>query len=128
MGLFGKKQDEPAGVIKFLTDADKALSLAYQTKAIQHLQPYVDRGCAIRVMERMRTHEKEYAGLDRYKHVSWSKKAGISNGVTFIKSVTYDHVKISHGVIAPVGVDYKEEWVLNQEEKPRVMDIRRLGA
>lgn len=128
MGLFGKRKDEPVGLVKFLTEADKALSLAYQTKRIQPLEAYVDQACARRVMERMRSNEKEYSGIDRYKHVNWSKQLGSGDSVKYIKSVTYDHVKLSQGVIAPVGIDYKEEWTVIDGQSPKVVDIRRLGA
>ena len=129
MGLFGSKKKEPVGLVGFLTDADKALAVAMQTKKIAPLNSYVDQQCARSLMTRIRSEEKEYAGLDRYKHVTWSKKCDVdASHVKYIKTVNYDHVKISHGVIAPVGVDYKEEWTVMTEGKPCVVEIRRISA
>lgn len=128
MGLFSKKSDTPTGLTAFLADADKALSKALQTKQIAPLQQYVDQNCARRIMARIRQDEREYAGLERYKHVDWAKIGSSGDTAKYKKSVSYDHVKLSRGVVAPVGIDYVEEWTVVTGDKPRVTDIRRLGA
>lgn len=127
MGLFNKKTDS-GGILSWLNEADKHYSLAFQTKSIGQLQNYVSRDCAVDLIDKIRAGEKAYAGLDRYKHVEWFKKSSDGNTATFIKDVHYDHVKFSHGVVAPVGDDHKERWVVQLIPSRCVTEIRRVTA
>lgn len=127
MGLFSKKQTGSGGILTWLEEADKAYSLASQTKSISALQNYVSRDLAVTLIDKIRAGEKAYAGLDRYKHVSWSKLKSDDTTTTFIKEVHYDHVKFSQGVVAPVGDDHKEKWVVQIQPTYCVLDIRRLA-
>lgn len=128
MGFFSKKKVTNSGIVDWLNCADNALALAFQTKSIAGLESYFDANCGRKMLARIRANEKEYAGIDRYKHVEWSKSSSTGDKVLYKKSVSYDHVKLSHGVIAPVGQDYMEEWTLTNEDSPKVIDIRRLTA
>lgn len=126
MGLFGKKTDSGGGILSWLNEVDKCYSLAFQTKNIGQLQNYVSRDCAVDLIDKIRAGEKAYAGLDRYKHVQWFKKSADGDTVTFIKDVHYDHVKFSQGVVAPVGDDHKEKWVVQINPSMCVNEIRRV--
>lgn len=128
MGIFSKKKSTDAGIVGWLTQADNALAYAFQTKSIAGLEPYFEPSCGRKMLGQIRAGEKEYAGIERYKHVTWTKCSNAGGKVLYKKSVNYDHVKLSHGVIAPVGQDYMEEWTLTNEESPKVIDVRRLSA
>lgn len=127
MGLFDKKKTSSGGVLPWLQSADNAYNLAFQTKSIKPLQGYVDETLAIALVDKIRAGEKAYAGLDRYKHVSWSRLGSDDTTTTFIKEVHYDHVKFSQGVVAPVGDDHKERWVVQTQPTYCVLDIRRIA-
>lgn len=126
MGLFDKKTSS-GGILSWLQKVDKAYDQASQTKSIAPLQNYVSRDLAVTLIDKIRAGEKAYAGLDRYKHVSWSKLKSDDTTTTFIKEVRYDHVKFSQGVVAPVGDDHKEKWVVQLQPTYCVLEIRRLA-
>ena len=109
MGLFDRKTSS-GGILSWLQKVDKAYDQASQTKSITPLQSYISRDLAVTLIDKIRAGEKAYAGLDRYKHVSWSKLKSDDTTTTFIKEVHYDHVKFAQGVVAPVGDDHKEKW------------------
>jgi len=127
VGLFGKKDTSSGGVLSWLNKVDDAYNLAFQSKSVKPLQGYVGESLAIDLIDKIRAGEKAYAGLDRYKHVSWSKLKSDNTTTTFIKEVHYDHVKFSQGVVAPVGDDHKEKWVVQMQPKLCVLDIRRVA-
>lgn len=127
MGLFDKKKTSSGGMLAWLQKVDDAYNLASQTKSINPLQSYISRDLAVLLIDKIRAGEKAYAGLDRYKHVSWSKLKSDDTTTTYIKEVHYDHVKFSQGVVAPVGDDHKEMWVVQTQPKTCVLNIRRLA-
>lgn len=127
MGLFDKKKTSSGGMLSWLNKVDDAYSLAFQTKSLKPLQEYISRDLGVALIDKIRAGEKAYAGLDRYKHVSWSKLKSDDTTTTYIKEVHYDHVKFSQGVVAPVGDDHKERWVVQNSPTPCVLDIRRLA-
>lgn len=126
MGLFTKKKTSPSGMLAWLNAADNAYSLAFQTKSIVPFQEYVTRDLAVDLIDKIRAGEKAYAGLDRYKHVEWYKEKSTDETITFIKDVHYDHVKFSQGIVAPVGDDHKERWVVKLTTPLCVTEIRRV--
>lgn len=127
MGWF-KKKETRSELLIWLEKADAAYAQSYQLKDIKPLQSYVERTCALNIMQSIRSSEKAYSGLERYKHVNWSKSSETSDVAVYTKVVKYDHVKLSHGVVAPVGVDYTEEWVIALQPALKVREIRRLSA
>lgn len=128
MGLFGKKSTSSGGTLSWLRKVDDAYNLAFQTKNISPMQAYVSRELAVSLIDKIRAGEKAYAGLDRYKHVEWFKKESSGDTTTYIKDVRYDHVKFSHGVVAAVGDDHKEKWVVQTSPELCVLEIRRITA
>lgn len=78
------------------------------------------------MLERIRMSERAYSGLERYKHVTWRVESNDGTSAVYVKTVTYDNVKISKGISAPVGSDYVERWTLVDENgKTKVSQIRR---
>lgn len=131
MGLFsfgGNKKPEKSGVVGWLNEVDQAYSRAYQVKNVTGLANYLTRTCLSKQMELVRLGEKEYSGLARYKHVDWVKGSLTNEGLVYLKKVTYDHVKMAHGISAAVGDDYTEEWILIKENGvQKVASIRRVA-
>lgn len=127
MGLFGAKKTSSGGILSWLEKVDNAYNYAFQIKSIQPLQEYIDRDLAVNLIDKIRAGEKAYAGLDRYKHVTWSKAKSSDDTAVYVKDVHYDHVKFSQGVVAPVGDDHKEKWTVKLQPSLCVLDIRRLA-
>lgn len=132
MGFFslggGGKKSEKSEVIKWLEEVDSAYARAFQVKNVSGLANYLTRSCLSKQSEVVRLGEKEYSGLARYKHVDWVKGALTESGLVYTKKVTYDHIKMSHGIYAAVGDDYIEEWVLVKESGvQKVASIRRVA-
>ena len=84
------------------------------------------RTCLVKVMERVRLNEKAFSGLARYQHTNWTLGTASDLEEVWIKIVTYDDVKMSHGVVVPMGTTEREEWQLILENnKWKVNNIRR---
>lgn len=131
MGLFsfgGGHKPEKSGVVAWLEEVDQAYTRAFQVKNVTGLANYMTRTCLSKQMEQVRLGEKEYSGIARYRHIDWVKGALTNEGLVYIKKVSYDHVKMSHGISAAVGDDYTEEWVLVKENGVnKVASIRRVA-
>lgn len=124
MGLFSCfKKGQKDKLVSFLSEADLAYTKAFQVKNVAGLEKYFTRKAVSKIMERVRFSEKAYSGLERYKHIDWKK----INDNVYIKIVTYDNVKISKGVTAPVGDAFNEEWTLVTIDTGAQVDaVRRL--
>lgn len=126
VGLFGSLFKGSDKQTSFLEDADNVLTRAMQTKNTAGLDNYFTRGCLTRLLERIRLSEKAYQGLERYKHVNWKKISDDGTETIYMKTVTYDNVKISKGISAAVGSNYTERWtVVIDKGSPRISEIRR---
>ena len=128
MGLFslGKKSEEDSTVV-WLRKVDAAYTKSFQVKNAVGCEPYMTRVCLSKTLERVRLEEKNYSGIERYKHVTWVKKAGNDVSQLYEKNVTYDNIKMSYGIVAPVGDSYKEMWtVVKENGEQKVSDIRRV--
>lgn len=130
MGLFSflnKSSESKDKLVDWLETVDQAYSKSFQVKNATSLGEYLTRPCLVKQMERIRVGEKAYAGLDRYKHVKWEKQAPIGESLVYLKIVTYDQVKMSRGIVAPVGEAYNERWCIIQDNgKYKVAEIRRI--
>lgn len=125
--FFRKKRPEKTKLQKWLDAADSAYAKAFLEKSIRSFEPYASRKVLSGLMEEIRLGETAYAGLERYKHVKWSRLPD-REPPTFRKEVSYDHIKVAHGIVAPVGDDYVEEWELTfGNGEPQVTKIRRLN-
>lgn len=130
MGLltFFKKQPSESGTVAWLNKVDAAYNRAFQVRNVAGLEPYLTRPCLARVMEQVRMGEQLYAGLDRYRHVAWNCDSKTQDSDSWIKDVTYDNVKMSHGVTVPVGDEYRERWLLVIDtNQNKISEIRRIG-
>lgn len=126
LGLFGSKTKSTGKHVGFLERADEAYTKAFATKNTAGLDTYFTRACLTKMLERIRMSERAYSGLERYKHVTWRVESNDGTSAVYVKTVTYDNVKISKGISAPVGSDYVERWTLVDENgKTKVSQIRR---
>ena len=127
MLFFKKKAPKDNHIEKWLLKVDDAYVKASQCGNVQALVPFCTRACLTKLAEQIRLGGKEYAGLERYRHVTWSSVDETADQLNWIKEVSYDHVNVSRGVIVPVGDDYHERWSLTLDAETRlVSDIRRL--
>ena len=130
MGLFDslKKSKSDNAYIRFLNKVDAAYTKAYQIKNASSLEPFCTRSCLVKQVERVRAGEKAYSGLERYKHVAWELLEETVSAINYKKVVTYDQIKISQGIVAPVGDNYEEVWVIDIANDPmKISEIRRLA-
>lgn len=130
MGLFDslKKSKVDNAYISFLTKADAAYTKAYQIKNASNLEQFCTRGCLVKQVERVHSGEKAYSGLERYKHVVWELVGETVSNISYKKVVTYDQIKMSQGIVAPVGDAYEEVWVIDIANGPmKISEIRRLA-
>lgn len=127
MGLFRKKTKGTSGpVVDFLNKVDDAYTEVFISKSIAPLQPYATHDVLSSVLHRMHLGEEAYAGLNRYMHRDWTKVSETPE--QYVKSVTYDNVKLSRGIVATVGDSYQELWTLeNNTGNLQVTDIRRVN-
>lgn len=130
MGLFGLFRSKPSenSMIRWLNQADEQYNHALRVKNIAGLDRYFTRACIAKISEQARLSEALYSGLDRYRHTEWSKDPKDAAGLTWIKDVTYDNVKMSHGINVPVGDAYHERWLIVIDANTNKIDsIRRLS-
>lgn len=125
--IFKKSGNTGDNIVLWLNSVEAAYTKAFQVKNAVELGEYLTRACLVKQMERIRVGEKAYAGLERYKHLKWEKVSIKDSVAIYHKIVTYDQVKMSRGIVAAVGDDYREEWEIVIENGLRkVNSIRRL--
>lgn len=129
MGFFDifKRKPNDSSQVDWLSKVDLAYQRAFQVKNASGLSDYLTRNCLVKLMERIRMGEKSYSGLTRYQHTQWVKGETTENSTTWNKEVTYDQIKMSHGIQVPVGDDSIECWVIVKENGDnKVSEIRRI--
>lgn len=129
MGLFGfgSKSSVDNEIVRFLKDVDVIYTKALQVKQPAMLEKYMTRPCLTKQAEKIRVGEKAYAGLERYKHVTWKHVSSEDTTFVYNKEVTYDDIKMSHGIVVPVGDSCNEKWtVILDDGKYKVSEIRRI--
>lgn len=125
--LFGNSEKSTNQMVKWLNEADAAYNRALQCKNARGLETYFTRDCLSRLYEIIRLSERPYQGLDRYKHTEWTEELTDNQSSTWIKDVTFDNVRMSHGVTVPVGDDYHERWkIVIDMTCNKISDIRRI--
>lgn len=132
MGLFfGKKKDTDSGsgeMVRWLNKVDQAYQRSFQVKNATGLAPYLTRTCLMQVQERVRFEEQAYQGLSRYRHIKWVKGNQEPNSTCYIKQITYDQVRMSHGIVVPVGDEGSESWkIITENGENKIAEIRRVG-
>ena len=127
MGLFGLSKPKKDAQTAWLDKVNEAYQRAFQVKNAAGLEDYLTRPCMSKLLEKIRMGEKAYAGLVRYQHVSWVKGECTAESVQYIKKVTYDQIKMSHGIIVPVGDETNESWtIVKINGAYKVSEIRRI--
>lgn len=128
MLFFKRKKTKTDTQTDWLYKVDSAYQRAFQVKNVTGLSEYLTRQCLSNMMERVRFGDKAYSGLDRYRHVQWVKGEIEENNTHWIKEVTYDQIRMSHGVVVPVGDECCEEWIVVVENgRNLVSSIRRIS-
>lgn len=124
LGIFKKKTTKNLNT--WLDDVNKAYDIAFETHDISKLSEYVTRELAVELFQRIRSGQKVYSGLSKYRHTTWRKEQEDSASILILKIVTYDHIKVTRGIIANVGNDFTERWtILKDNGKLLISNIRR---
>lgn len=127
MGLFGFGKPKKDAQVSWLEKVDLAYQKAFQVKNATGLAEYLTRPCLSKMMERIRMGDKAYSGLARYQHTNWVKGRVSPECIEYTKEVTYDNIKMSHGIVVPVGDESKEIWsIVKENGVDKVSDIRRV--
>lgn len=127
--LFGDNTTPEDASVKWLNCADDVYRRSFKRKRDDGLIAYFTAQCVSRIMERVRLGDTTYDGIDRYMHLNWTKLESRPEGDIYEKDVTYEDVKLAHGVTVPVGDAFKEKWlvVYCDKDKNRIADVRRIG-
>lgn len=127
MGLFsgfGKKS--PKSRIAWLNKVNDVYMKAFVIKNATLLQDYMTRTCLVKTMERVRLNEKAFSGLSRYQNTSWTLGTSSAEEEVWLKTMTYDDIKMSHGIVVPMGTAEREEWqIVDVDGSWKVNNIRR---
>lgn len=127
MWPFKKSKSKVDTQTAWLNKVDTAYQHAFHVKNVMGLAEYLTRQCLSIMMERVRLGDKAYSGLDRYRHVKWVKITSSTEGTYWRKEVTYDQIKMSHGIVVPVGDELHEQWlVVKEDDIEKVSEIRRI--
>lgn len=127
MGLFSKKPQKDS-LIAWLEKADDEYQKAFQSKDVSRLEPFFTRPCLSKLVENIRMSDKAYQGLVRYQHIQWAKGECSVEMAVYHKQVTYDQIKMSHGIVVPVGDEYSEDWTIIKENGVnKISSVRRLA-
>ncbi len=128
MGLFGKTKAKKNVLNTWIAMVDAAYTRAFETMDISDVSQFMSRELAMKVFETVRRGEKEYSGLSRYRNIAWKRESEKNDKIQMLKIVTYDHIKVTRGIIASVGSDYKERWTIDRHgDDFMVTDIRRVS-
>ena len=124
-GFLKKNRNPKNAALVFLEKVDEVYQLAFAKKSPQLLIKYMTKGCLTRVAERIRLNDSSNQGISRYRHVKWSLVSEESGKAKWHREVYYDDIKMSYGIVVPVGDSSNELWELQQTDNSRlVSDIR----
>ncbi len=125
--LFGSSDKDEDKLVPWLKTADNVYRKAFVTRRGDGLVAYFTSQCISRIMERIRIGEPISSGIERYMSIGWTKVGECEEGDIYEKDVTYEHIRMAHGVVVPVGDDYTERWlVIFNNKKNKIADVRRL--
>lgn len=126
-GIFKHKLKTPNGSSNsnFLDKVDSAYQKAFDRQNPSFLEDYMTRRCLVLISEKIRHNKCSNAGVSRYRHVNWVKVASEPDCYVYRREVTYDDIRISYGIVVPVGDATTELWeIRNIDSKNLVSDIR----
>lgn len=124
-GLF--KKESKSNINSWIKTVDEAYNDAFETHDMSTLSKYVTRELAAELFQSIRSNQKVYSGLSKYRNVNWKKESEDTSRLTMLKIVTYDHIKVTRGIIANVGDDFTERWIILKHDNGMTLSsIRRV--
>jgi len=116
MGLFCffKKKQSSSLINTWLYEADDMYANACEIKNPRGLDKYFIGKAMDYILQVLNSSNRVYQGLDKYRHTTFKllkSKGGIA---TYLKTVTYDNVKLSRGIKVAVGDNYEETWSVSK--------------
>lgn len=111
--LFGKAESSGDATVDWLSKVDTAYNKSFAEHSINPLKPYCTRLCLMAINDDIMNNRRPYAGLDRYMNTDWEASG---DPLKWHKLITYDSIKMSHGITVPVGNDKQEIWTLVLDE------------
>lgn len=119
MGLFGKKKDGAGGsrVIGFLSDADDAYMLAFDSKNIKPFTPYADPAVCNALIQEILSGEDKFFGSSKLRKREWKIVLDDGRIVQAIKCVSHTPISAGRGVTIPLGEPIKQTWDVQVDGK-----------
>lgn len=113
MGLFGKKKSNTTGgskVISFLSDADDAYMLAFESKNIKPFAPYADPAVCSAVLKEILSGEDRYFGSSKLRKREWTIKLDDGRTVSAVKTTSHEAINCGRGLSIPLGDKTTQVW------------------
>lgn len=119
MGLFGKKKDKAGGsrVIGFLSDADDAYMLAFDSRNIKPFAPYADPAVCNALLQEILSGEDKFFGSSKLRKREWKIVLDDGRIVQAIKCVSHTPINAGRGVTIPLGEPIKQAWDVQVDGK-----------
>lgn len=113
MGLFGNKHKAPGGgsrVVGFLSEADDAYMLAFDSKNIRPFAPYADPAVCNALLQEILSGEDRFFGSSKLRKREWKVVLDDGRTVQAVKCVSHAPISVGRGVSIPLGDTVKQAW------------------
>lgn len=119
MGLFGKKKDAGGGsrVVGFLSEADDAYMLAFESKNIKPFAPYADPAVCTALLQEILSGKDMYFGSSKLRKREWKVVLDDGRVVQAIKCVSHTPINAGRGVSIALGEPVKQAWDVQVDGK-----------
>ena len=127
--LFFKQKQNSSSVVRFLNEADDALTTAYYQKDVRAIVNYMSRDLLDYISEELHTYEDLTSGLGlkKYRIREWNILRDENDIIIVIKSLTHKNVKIKGKIAISIGDNKREQWEVHRYgAKFLVTNIRHL--
>lgn len=111
MGLFGnKKKSGGSRVVSFLSEADDAYMLAFQSQNIKPFAPYADPAVCTAILQEIRSGEDRFFGSSKLRKREWKVTLDDGRVVQAVKCVSHTPVATGHGMSIALGDSVTQAW------------------
>lgn len=121
MGLFGSKKDKHSGagsrIVGFLSDADDAYMLAFDSRNIKPFVPYADPAVCNALLQEILSGEETFFGSSKLRKREWQIVLDDGRVVQAIKRVSHAPINAGRGVTIPLGDTIEQAWDVKVDGK-----------
>lgn len=110
MGLFGKKKPGGSRVVGFLSEADDAYMLAFQSRNIKPFTPYADPAVCNALLQEILSGEDRFFGSSKLRKREWKVTLDDGRVVQAVKCVSHTPVATGHGLSVALGDAISQTW------------------